>query len=507
MPAHTPWWRCATIYQLYVRSFRDSNGDGFGDLAGAREGLSYLQWLGVDGAWLSPTMPSPDTDWGYDVSDYYAVHPELGTLDELARFVEEARARGISVLLDLVPNHTSDKHAWFADALSGKEAQHRSYYVWAAPKPDGGLPNNWTDATDNPAWSLDDRSGEYYLHNFLPTQPDLNWWDGRVHEEFQQILRYWFDRGIAGFRIDVANGLYKDAQLRDNPPAQPGDHPASRRGKYRPEYSANRPEVHEVYRQWHQIAGSYSPGRLLLGETWDFDLARLASYYGREAPELNLAFNFPFFFSELRAPALSAVVAATLAQLPEGATPVWTASNHDAGRFATRWCAGDMRAVKAALVVLATLPGTLVLYYGDELGLTDVDVPRELQVDKMSLACPERLSRDRCRTPLPWTPEENGGFTVATARPWLPLGEHSTTNVQSERADPGSVLSFWRQLSALRRDGKISGLGALQRVAVDDQVWAYRVGEATTVANLSGRPAKVALPGAGGRLLISSHRD
>ncbi|HTV12120.1 MAG TPA: alpha-amylase family glycosyl hydrolase [Acidimicrobiales bacterium] len=495
MPDMVPWWRGATIYHVYVRSFADTNGDGFGDLPGVRQRLGYLQRLGVDGIWLSPTMPSPDTDWGYDVSGYCGVHPELGTLDDLDALVREAGALGIRVLLDLVPNHTSDKHPWFVDALSAKTAKHREYYVWVPPKPGGGPPNNWVDATGQPAWAFDERSGEYYLHNFLATQPDLNWWHQPVHEEFERVIRFWFDRGIAGFRVDVANGIYKDAKLRDNPPSAPGDLPESLRGPLRPVYSSNRPEVHGLYRQWRRLADSYEPGRVLLGETWTFDFGKLAAFYGVEGPELHLAFNFPFFFSGLRAPELASVVEAALEQLPEGATPVWTASNHDAGRFPTRWCHGDQRAVKAALVVLATLPGTLVLYYGDELGMQDVDVPFGLWRDEISIPHPERPSRDRCRTPMPWSAGKNAGFTAQGVNPWLPLGEHATTNVHSEEEDPASVLNFWYKLARLRKSGQLGGTAPLERVHLDEQVWAYRVGEVVTVANLASGPAK--LPGQG----------
>ena len=224
-----------------------------------REGLDYLKWLGVDAIWLSPTMPSPNTDWGYDVSDYYGVHPDLGTLEDLDRLIAEARERDIAVMLDLVPNHTSDAHPWFVDALTGREAEHRDYYVWADAKADGSPPNNWLCATGAPAWTYDKTSGQFYLHNFLRDQPDLNWWHQPVHQEFDKIIRYWFDRGVAGFRIDVAHGLYKDALLRDNPLPPPTDHPALRRGGLRPVYSANRPEVHEIYRHWRQIADAYAP--------------------------------------------------------------------------------------------------------------------------------------------------------------------------------------------------------------------------------------------------------
>jgi alpha-glucosidase len=485
MVERSPWWRGATFYQIYVRSWRDSNGDGTGDLIGIREGLDYLSWLGVDVVWLSPTMPSPNKDWGYDVSDYYDVHPDLGTLEDLDRLIAEGAERGIAILLDLVPNHTSNEHPWFVDAVGGRRAAHRDYYVWADPKADGSPPNNWLSATGRSAWSYDKLSGQYYLHNFLRDQPDLNWWDGRVHDEFDRILRYWFDRGVSGFRIDVANGLYKDSLLRDNPRAEPTDHPAIKRGGLRPVFNANRPEVHELYRRWRQIADSYSPGRTLLGETWEFDFGRFGDYYGRDKPELHMAFNFLFVEAPFKPLELAAIVEGTLAALPSGATPVWTASNHDVGRFPTRWCDNDGRAVRAALLLLATLPGTLVLYYGDELGMADVDVPVTRQLDEMSLARPGRPSRDRGRTPMPWTSEKNAGFTTASARPWLPIGQHLADNVDIQKRDPGSVLNFWRQLAQLRKAGLVGAPGRLERVLLDEQVWAFRVGEVTTVANLS----------------------
>src|SRR5579875_491169 len=502
-----PWWDGATFYQLYVRSWKDSNGDGTGDIPGITSGLDYVASLGVDAIWLSPTMPSPNTDWGYDVSDYYGVQPDLGALDDLDMLVKEAGRRGISVLLDLVPNHTSDQHPWFQDALSGKGAGHRNWYVWAPPKPGGGLPNNWISATGAPAWTWEEKSGEYYLHNFLPTQPDLNWWEQAVHDEFASVLRYWFDRGVAGFRIDVAHGLYKDRLLRDDPVASPADPPQTRRGDLKPTYSSHRPEVHEVYRRWRKVADGYDPGKVLLGETWEFDYRRLGDYYGREEPELHLGFNFPFVFAKFGSRDLASVVEATLAALPAGATPVWTASNHDVGRFPSRWCAGDQRAVRAALLVMATLPGTLVIYYGDEIGMTDVDVPPELQRDEMRAAGHHGPTRDRCRTPMQWSKGENAGFCAPTARPWLPLGDYNSTNVHDQDADPSSVLNFWRRLAALRRAGKIGGSPPVATLWLDDQVWAYRVGSATTVANLSPAQAEVSLPAPAGRALASTSPD
>jgi len=494
------WWHGAVLYQLYVRSWLDTDGDGYGDLNGVIAGLDYLSWLGVDGVWLSPTMPSPDQDWGYDVSDYLSVHHELGTLDDLDRLVAEAGARGMRVLLDLVPNHTSSAHPWFVDAAGGRDAAHRDYYVWADPAPGGGPPNNWLDSTGHPAWAWHEPTGQYYLHNFLDSQPDLNWWEPAVHAEFREILRFWFERGVAGFRIDVAQGLYKDADLRDNPPAEATGPLVGRFGQ-RPVYNENRPESHAVFRDWRRIAEAYRPPRLLLGETW-VDLTALAGFYGHD-DELQLGFNFPFVFARFGARELSAVVGDTLGILPAGATPVWTASNHDVGRFATRWCEGDERKIRLALLVLTTLPGTTVLYYGDEIGMTDVAVPSELRRDKMTRDVSGRWNRDRGRTPMQWEDSPSGGFTADGVKPWLPVGDAAARNVADQRQDPASVLAFCRSLLALRR-AELGGRAAgYQLVPSAEGLWAYRVGGLTVAANFSAAP--VAAPDSlAGEVLLST---
>jgi alpha-glucosidase len=494
------WWQGATLYQIYVRSWRDSNGDGYGDLGGVISGLDYLAWLGVDGVWLSPTMPSPDDDWGYDVADYLGVHPELGTLDDMDRLISEAGRRGIKVLLDLVPNHTSSAHRWFADASTGPGSGHRGYYVWADPAPGGGPPNNWLDPTGAPAWTFDDTSKQYYLHNFLPSQPDLNWWDTRVHEEFRDILRFWFGRGVAGFRIDVAHGLYKDAKLRDNPPLLDGS-PQDGRFGLRAEYNFNRPQTHAVYRDWRQLAEGYSPPRLLLGETWVGEVARMASYYGHD-DELQLAFNFPFLFSEFGAEALAGVVEQTLAALPAGGCPAWTASNHDVSRFPSRWCGGDERRIRLALLLLATLPGTLVLYYGDEIGMTDVMVPQRLRRDPMTEHGLAGIGRDVARTPMRWDGSPSAGFTAEGVQPWLPYGDDTACNVAGQREDPGSTLRLCRDLLALRRAVFAGRVADYRRLPAPPGVWAYQVGGLLVVANLTGRPAAVRADG--GQTLLAT---
>ncbi len=461
------WWREGVLYQVYPRSFADGNGDGIGDLGGLVERLDYLEWLGVDGIWLNPVHPSPNVDWGYDVSDYLDVHPDLGTLADLDHLVEEAARRGIRVLLDLVPNHTSDRHPWFRS--------RPELYVWSDE-----IPNNWQAIFGGgPAWKLDPERGLYYLHNFAPEQPDLDWWSPAVRAEFERIIRFWLDRGVAGFRIDVAHALIHDPELRDDPPATSRDHPRIRAAGIRRVHSMNRPEAHDILRAWRRIADSYEPGRVLLGEAYVLDVTAWARYYGAGSDELNLAFNFALVHSAFEAEQLRAVVAATEAALPESAWPCWIGSNHDAGRLATRWCAGDEALARCALLMLVTLRGTPCLYYGDELGLADGRVPRERVRD---VAEP---SRDPCRTPMPWTGE--GGWTD----PWLPLTD-TDRNVEAQRADPGSTLRLTRDLIAARRRLPDLRHGAYAELPTPAGAWAWRRGIGVVVAlNLGARAVEI----------------
>ena len=406
------WWRDGVLYQIYPRSFADSDGDGIGDLRGIVGRLDHLQWLGIDGIWLNPTMPSPNDDWGYDVADYTGVHPELGTLEDLDALIAAAGERGMRVLLDLVPNHTSDRHAWFVDALSGRDARHRDYYVWADPGPEGGPPNNWESNFGGSAWQLHEPTGQYYLNNFLPSQPDLNWWNDEVRDAFDEILRFWYDRGVAGFRIDVCHAIIKDRELRDDPAVTPDDHPEVRKRGLKQVFSMNRPEVHDVLRRWRTLSDGFDPARVLVGETYVLDLDTLIPYYGNGEDELNLAFNFLFVHAPLDAAELREIVEGVEEKLPEGAWPVYTGSNHDAGRLATRWAADDPRRARAALTMLLGLRGTPFLYYGDELGLPEVPIDFETALDPVARRTgdPSR-NRDVCRTPMPWSDDPGGGFT------------------------------------------------------------------------------------------------
>jgi alpha-glucosidase len=464
------------LYQIYVRSFADSNGDGIGDIRGVIDHLDHLERLGVDGIWLSPVTNSPNADWGYDVADYFGVHPELGSMEDLDELVATAGDRGIRVLVDLVPNHTSDQHPWFVESRSSRTSPKRSWYVWADPAVGGGPPNNWVSSFGGPAWTLDDTTGQYYLHNHLTEQPDLNWWNDEVRDMFDSVLRFWLDREIAGFRIDVCNMVVKDAQLRDNPPATADDDAEAQLFGQRPVFNANRPEVHEVIRRWRRIADSYEPSRILVGET-PVRTEELARYYGDGTDELHLAFNFPFIESPLSAGNLRPVVEEVESLLPAGACPVWTGSNHDMSRLATRWARDDPHKVRAALVMLLCLRGTVVLYQGDEIGLGNGAVDREDLKDPLGVRYwPHYEGRDAMRTPLPWRSGPGGGFTHPTARPWLPLGHPERCNVASQSDDPGSVLTLVRDLISLRRRTPDLRSGAYATRGAPAGAWSWQRG-------------------------------
>ncbi|CAN5726672.1 alpha-amylase family glycosyl hydrolase [soil metagenome] len=489
-----PWWLDEVLYQIYPRSFADTNGDGVGDIRGIIERLDYLQWLGIGGIWLNPVMPSPNADWGYDVADYCDVHPELGTLEDVDDLVGAAAERGIRIVFDIVPNHTSDQHTWFKDALTGRDARYRDYYVWADPGESGGSPNNWISVFGGNAWEWHEPTGQYYLHNFLDEQPDLDWWNEDVRAEFDDILSFWFDRGIAGFRIDVAHALIKDRALRDNLPATDDDHEHLKRFGQRPIYNMNRPEVHDILRRWRKICDTYDPQRILIGETFVYELAQWVEYYGTGTDELNLAFNFPFALGRLDAEQTKEVVRASEELIPPDAWPVWAVSNHDIGRGTTRMCHNDPDLGRVLMMLVLTLRGTPFVYFGDELGMTDTRLRRDQIRDPVGLRTfgEFTVGRDGCRTPMQWNDEPGAGFTAPGVKPWLPLGEHSAVNVEAQRDDPDSVLNFTRSLIQLRKESDDLRTGAYQEVDSPDGTWVYKRGDNVVVAlNLSDGIAAV----------------
>jgi alpha-glucosidase len=471
------WPRRGVLYNAYPRSWQDSNGDGIGDIPGIVERLDYLEWLGVDGLWLNPITPSPNRDWGYDVTDYCDVHPDFGGLEDLDRLVLEAHRRDIRLILDVVPSHTSDEHPWFQDARRSRGSQFRDYYVWAEGRPDSSPPTNWLGYFGEPTWTRDERSGDSYLHNFSRHQPQLNWWNPEVHAQFDRIFRFWFDRGIDGLRIDALQALYYDRELRNNPSAGPLDSHKERELGQRFVFNANRPQVHEAIRSWRRLAGSYRPERLLFGETWVPTVEQLVAYYGSGEDELHLAWSLPFLTAHFSAPSLRATIGDALSLIPKGGTPTWAMSTHDAaGRAASRWCHGEDAAIRCALFVLLGLEGTSILYYGDEIGML------QQPADLLAGCTPDRSeSRNASRTPMQWEDRPGGGFT-ASDRPWLPLGDTSMANVLDQRDDRASVLHLCRDLVRMRRELPPDPMKLL---CAPEDILAWRYGEITLAVNLA----------------------
>jgi alpha-glucosidase len=493
------WWRDGVLYHIYVRSFADSDGDGVGDLPGVASRLEHLHWLGVDGLWLSPTTVSPDADFGYDVSDYRHVQPGLGGDTALGQVIGAAHALGMRVILDLVPNHTSIQHPWFREARRDRRSPRRSWYVWTEAGQSGGPPNNWVsdfraDGAVRSAWARDAESGQWYLSSFLPEQVDLNWRNPSVRAEFLDLLDGWFRRGADGVRVDVAHKLVVDQGLRDNPPLADDDDAVSRARGQRQVRNAEQPELHDILRSWRRLADSFDPPRLLLGETYVGEVGRLRPFLAED--ELHLALNIPFLASPFTAPGLRRAVTATLAALPELACPLWCASSHDDGRFPTRWCGGDAQLARCALLILLTLPGTPLLYYGDEIGMTEVEVPVGRRRDRAGW-------RDPGRTPMQWADAPGGGFTRPGVEPWLPLGDCAALSVTAQRADPGSTLQLCRRLLAARRRRPSLRRQRPRWQTTPPGVLAWRSGDRHAVAvNLSD--AARSLDGPGGRVAVAT---
>ena len=438
------WWEGAVLYQIYPRSFADSNGDGIGDLRGITERLDHLRGtdasLGVDGIWLSPIHPSPLHDFGYDISDYTAVAAEYGTLDDLDALISACHERGLRLLLDLVPCHTSIEHPWFVASRSSRDDPKRDWYIWADAAPDGGPPTNWEATFGGSSWGWDDTTGQFYLHTFYPEQPDLNWRNPAVAEAMAEVMRFWFRRGVDGFRVDAIFAAIKDDLLRDNPPdRRPSAIPGLGRNVGQdPLWSMYRPEVHAVIRHLRRVAEEF-PGRLLVGEAY-VPVEELAGYLGHGADdEFHLAFDFELLLSPWEHQHLTLAIERAEAIHPPGVLPTYALSNHDQSRHATRW--GPERA-RAAGFLLLTLRGVAVMYAGEEIGMVDGD----------SSVLPDppldRAGRDACRTPMQWDASRGAGFTTGT--PWLPLGDPADRNVAAQATDPGSLLALYRRLIAAR---------------------------------------------------------
>jgi alpha-glucosidase len=495
------WWKSGMVYQVYPRSFQDSDGDGIGDLQGVRRRLPYLSGLGVDAVWISPFFVSPMADFGYDVADYRAIDPIFGTLEDFDALAGDARRLGLKLILDFVPNHTSDQHPWFLESRSSRANPKRDWYIWKDPAPGGGPPNNWVSNFGGSGWEWDAATGQYFYHAYLKQQPDLNWRNPEVRAAMFDVLRFWMDRGVDGFRVDVLWHLIKDAQFRDNPPNP----------DWRPEQgivesflqirSTDQPEVHEVVAEMRKVIDE-RPDRVLIGEIY-LPVDRLVTYYGPGLDGANLPFNFQLLQTPWTAEAIARVVERYEALLPRGAWPNWVLGNHDRHRVASR--VGPAQA-RVAAMLLMTLRGTPTAYYGDELGLQQVPIPPDRVQDPWEKNEPGLgLGRDPCRTPMPWDPTANAGFTAG--EPWLPLNaDWPSRNVEAMDAEPGSILQLYRRLIALRRQRPALQLGDYAPVSAADDVLVYqrRLGEErlTIALNLSHEPRRVAVPA--GQVLLST---
>jgi oligo-1,6-glucosidase/alpha-glucosidase len=468
-PSTVPWWERGVIYQIYPRSFQDSDGDGVGDLKGIEQRLDYLVELGIDAIWLSPIFPSPMADFGYDVADYTGIDALFGTLEDFDRLLAAAHQRGLKLMLDFVPNHSSDLHPWFVESRSSRDSPKRDWYIWSDPKPDGGPPNNWISDFGGSAWEWDEPTGQYYLHAFLKEQPDLNWRNPRVSQAMTDVLRFWFDRGVDGFRIDVLWHLIKAEGLPDNP-VNPDYRPElGEKLKVLQTHSTHQPEVHDLAAEFRALADEYGD-RLLVGEIV-LPLEDLMTYYGRERPGVHLPFNFQLVEAPWDAAILRQMIADYESALPAGGWPNWVIASHDYPRIAAKL--GEAQARVAAMLLL-TLRGTPTLYQGDELGIGKVDIPPGQVRDPKELREPGiGLGRDPSRTPMAWDSSANAGFS--DAEPWLPIHQDwQIRNVAAQRSDPGSMISLYRDLLRLRRSEPALSIGSLQLDQGSEHVLSYQ---------------------------------
>ena len=487
-----PWWQHAVFYEIYPRSFADSNNDGVGDLNGISSKLSYLRDLGVDAIWISPCYPSPQVDFGYDVADYENIDPMYGTLADFDRMVAEGKKQNVRIILDFVPNHTSDQHAWFLDSKSSRTSAHRDWYVWRDGKAPGKPPSNWVSLFGGSAWALDPTTNQYYYHFFYKQQPDLNWRNPAVEKAMLDTTRWWYERGVSGFRLDAVNALFEDPELRDNP-VLPGVN-AQGDPNMENKYNDNFPEVHQELQKLRKVADEYKA--VLIGETWTSNIAELDRYYGQGTGELQLPMDFMFTtVNKLSPPEFRRQIAAV-----DGAHgwPVFLISNHDIVRSYNRYGDGKNNDAIAKLMAAfyLTLRGTPIMYYGEEIGMENNDPTRREDVkDPIGrTGWPKEKGRDGERTPMQWSSAANAGFSDVA--PWLPVPpSYKTHNVASESQDPNSVLNLYKKVLALRHTNEALLEGKYTALNEDDpNVMSYLrsyKGKAVLVAlNMSGSPRK-----------------
>ena len=502
------WWQRGVIYQIYPRSFQDCSGDGVGDLAGILQRLDYCANLGVDALWLSPIYPSPMADFGYDICDYTDVHPAFGTLAQFDELAAQMRDRELKLILDYVPNHTSNQHPWFKDSRTSRASPKRDWYLWRDAAPDGGPPNNWLSQFGGSGWEFDPPSGQYYYHAFLKQQPDLNWRNPEVRTAMFDVLRFWMRRGVDGFRVDVLWHLIKDDQWRDNPPNpqyRPGD---PRHLSQIPLYNTDRPEVQELVIQMRGVVDEFAD-RVLIGEIY-LPVERLVAYYGTQLDGVHLPFNFHLLQTAWNARSIASLIDQYERALPTGGWPNWVLGNHDNPRIATR--VGTLQARVAAMLLL-TLRGTPTLYYGDEIGMANTDVPPDKVQDPFEKNVPGLgLGRDPARTPMQWSGDLYAGFS--TSEPWLPVADNfPVINVQAEDADPQSVLVLYRKLLKLRRTHAALVDGQYEPVSTSGDLLAYirrsPYGSLLIALNFGSVPFELQLGSlrVEGRVILSTYLD
>jgi alpha-glucosidase len=502
------WWRHGIFYQVYPRSFQDSNGDGVGDLRGILNRLPYLKELGVDAVWLSPIFPSPMADFGYDISDYTGIDPLFGSMEDFDALIEAAHGAGLRLILDLVPNHTSDQHPWFVENKSSRDNPKRDWYIWRDPGPNGEPPNNWLSEFGGSAWQYDETTGQYYYHAFLAQQPDLNWRNPEVRQAIYDVMRFWLGKGVDGFRVDVIWHLIKDADFRDNPPNPHYLDGRPPHEKVVTRYSTDQPEVHQVIAEMRGVTDEFD-NRVLIGEIY-LPLHRLVAYYGNDLTGAQMPFNFALLQTLWSARSIEKIIHDYELALPVGAWPNWVLGNHDRPRVASR--VGPEQARIAAMLLL-TLRGTPTLYYGDEIGMRQIPMAPEEVRDPFEKNVPGLgVGRDGCRTPMQWDASTYAGFSAA--KPWLPLAhDASHGNVVNLEADKASILNLYKALIALRQNMPQLVSGAYEPVAAQGDILLYRrrgdEGAVVVALNLGADPAAVTSSAIGfsNEILLSTFLD
>jgi alpha-glucosidase len=502
------WWRHGIFYQVYPRSFQDSDGDGVGDLKGIIRRLPYLREIGIDAVWLSPIFPSPMEDFGYDISDYVGIDPLFGTMEDFDALIAAAHEAGLKLILDLVPNHTSDQHPWFIEARSSRDNPRRDWYIWRDGAPDGGVPNNWLSEFGGSGWEYDAATEQYYYHAFFAKQPDLNWRNPDVRQAIYDVMRFWLRKGVDGFRVDVIWHLIKDAEFRDNPPNPNYIEGRPPHEKVLTQYSTDQAEVHQVIAEMRRVTDEFDD-RVLIGEVY-LPLHRLVAYYGNDLAGAQMPFNFALLSTLWSARSIEKIIADYEKALPGGAWPNWVLGNHDRPRVASRVGAEQAR---VAAMLLLTLRGTPTLYYGDEIGLRQATIAADQVRDPFEKNVPGiGVGRDGCRTPMQWDASCHAGFSAVT--PWLPLADDFVReNVVNLEADTKSILNLYKALITLRRKLPQLVTGAYEPIAAQGDVLLYRRsgdGVAILVAlNLGVEPVSVTSNsiGLGNEILLSTFLD